>query len=328
MRRRLEGVAFLQNSQLVMISRTRASVRLTYFGNPEQLQTALAQRDIVLERGAVNWVLRDAREPATPAWPGSESAAPVLSAPPKLTDLGPPSEGATGESAKPDYLWPPLSVPVAVYMIMQSAHLAAFILFVLAGISDALDVPRQANDQTAFLGAILDPLADKTLLVGVPQHWDCKDICQAGWCAGGVSRPAYRRRCHHPVSGAARSEDAALITQGAGAAQLALAAIVLAKLGFPFDMDGLVHAAIYIVGDNRYFRCQPGVMDPSDGRSRRKRPSGRESERAEQLALDLNTRRDGAGNFLISSNVDVSLGGQMARLAGPGTSARRACWMR
>ena len=94
MRRRLEGVAFLQNSQLVMISRTRASVRLTYFGNPEQLQTALAQRDIVLERGAVNWVLRDAREPATPAWPGSESAAPVLSAPPKLTDLGPPPEGA------------------------------------------------------------------------------------------------------------------------------------------------------------------------------------------------------------------------------------------
>ena len=32
------------------------------------------------------------------------------------------------------------------------------------------------------------------------------------------------------------------------AAQLALAAIVLAKLGFPLDMDGLVHAAIYVVG--------------------------------------------------------------------------------
>ena len=32
------------------------------------------------------------------------------------------------------------------------------------------------------------------------------------------------------------------------AAQLALAAIVLAKLGFSLDIDGLVHAAIYVAG--------------------------------------------------------------------------------
>ncbi len=99
MRRRLQGIAFLQSSQLVMISRTRASVRLKYFGNPGQLRTALAQRDLVLERGTVNWTLRDASEPAAPVWPGTESvapsAAPVGSAPPEANDLGLPTEGAT-----------------------------------------------------------------------------------------------------------------------------------------------------------------------------------------------------------------------------------------
>ena len=50
-----------------------------------------------------------------------------------------------------------LSVPVAVYMIMQSAHLAAFILFVLAGISDALDgYLAKHNDQTTLLGFMQD----------------------------------------------------------------------------------------------------------------------------------------------------------------------------
>ena len=98
MRRRLQGVAFLQNSQLVMISRTQATVRLTYFGNPGQLRTALAQRDIILERGAVDWVLRDARVPAAPASSGAESdapsAVPFLSAPPEGTGAGSPSKGA------------------------------------------------------------------------------------------------------------------------------------------------------------------------------------------------------------------------------------------
>ena len=66
LRRRLRDIAFLQKTQLVMISRTQATVRLTYFGNPGQLRTALAQRDLVLEPGAVNWVLRDARAPRIP----------------------------------------------------------------------------------------------------------------------------------------------------------------------------------------------------------------------------------------------------------------------
>ena len=61
-----------------------------------------------------------------------------------------------------------LTVPVAVYLLMQSAYLSAFLLFLLAGVSDALDgyLAKRLN-QTTELGAILDPLADKALLVGV-----------------------------------------------------------------------------------------------------------------------------------------------------------------
>ena len=41
-------------------------------------------------------------------------------------------------------------------------------MFVIAGISDALDgYLAKQNNQTTQLGAILDPMADKTLLVGV-----------------------------------------------------------------------------------------------------------------------------------------------------------------
>ena len=61
-----------------------------------------------------------------------------------------------------------LSVPVAVYLLMQTAYMAAFLLFVAAGISDALDgyLAKRYN-QTTRIGALLDPLADKTLLVSV-----------------------------------------------------------------------------------------------------------------------------------------------------------------
>ena len=81
MRRRLRDIAFLQNTQLVMLSRTQATVRLTYFGNPGQLRTALAQRDLVLERGAVNWILRDARAPVPPPVSSEATVVPAVSEP-------------------------------------------------------------------------------------------------------------------------------------------------------------------------------------------------------------------------------------------------------
>ncbi|WNK01596.1 CDP-alcohol phosphatidyltransferase family protein [Thalassospiraceae bacterium LMO-JJ14] len=59
-----------------------------------------------------------------------------------------------------------LSVPVFVWLILIDETAAAFWLFLAAAISDAVDgiIAKSFNMQTD-LGAYLDPIADKTLLV-------------------------------------------------------------------------------------------------------------------------------------------------------------------
>ncbi len=60
------------------------------------------------------------------------------------------------------------SVPVAVWLILDERYSAAFWLFVGAGVSDALDgYIAKRFDRRTPLGALLDPVADKTLLAGV-----------------------------------------------------------------------------------------------------------------------------------------------------------------
>jgi len=59
-----------------------------------------------------------------------------------------------------------LLVPPVVFYMLQENYLPALILFVIAGITDSLDgwLAKRFNWQSA-LGEILDPLADKLLLV-------------------------------------------------------------------------------------------------------------------------------------------------------------------
>lgn len=59
-------------------------------------------------------------------------------------------------------------VPLIVWLIVSGESEAAFAVFVLAGISDAVDgfLARQFNLRSD-LGAYLDPLADKALLVSI-----------------------------------------------------------------------------------------------------------------------------------------------------------------
>jgi cardiolipin synthase len=61
-----------------------------------------------------------------------------------------------------------LAVPFAVYLILEGAFVAAFWLFVTAGITDAVDgFLAKRFGMTSTLGGFLDPLADKALLVSV-----------------------------------------------------------------------------------------------------------------------------------------------------------------
>ena len=61
-----------------------------------------------------------------------------------------------------------LDVPLAVWLIMSDRLGVAFWLFVVAGVSDALDgfIAKHFRVQSV-LGAYLDPLADKALLTSV-----------------------------------------------------------------------------------------------------------------------------------------------------------------
>ena len=56
-------------------------------------------------------------------------------------------------------------VPVIVILLIQGSFFKALIMFIVAGLSDALDgfLARVLNQQTV-LGAYLDPIADKALL--------------------------------------------------------------------------------------------------------------------------------------------------------------------
>ncbi len=61
-----------------------------------------------------------------------------------------------------------LAVPVVVYLILHCYDAAAFWLCVAAGVSDAIDgYLAKRLGQASELGGLLDPIADKTLLVGV-----------------------------------------------------------------------------------------------------------------------------------------------------------------
>ena len=61
-----------------------------------------------------------------------------------------------------------LLVPLIVYTLIEGHYTWAFALFVLAGLSDAVDgAIARLLDQQSALGVMLDPIADKLLLVTV-----------------------------------------------------------------------------------------------------------------------------------------------------------------
>ena len=61
-----------------------------------------------------------------------------------------------------------LLVPVVVWAIASGAMWIAFVLFLAAGVSDAVDgFLAKRFDMTTELGAYLDPLADKALIVSI-----------------------------------------------------------------------------------------------------------------------------------------------------------------
>jgi cardiolipin synthase len=61
-----------------------------------------------------------------------------------------------------------LAVPVIVWLLLGGDYVATFWVFTLASVSDAIDgFVAKRFDQRSALGALLDPIADKALIVSV-----------------------------------------------------------------------------------------------------------------------------------------------------------------
>jgi hypothetical protein len=69
-KRRLAGVAFIRRSDLLYLTRKRARLRISYIGDKDQLTLALAQNELVLEQGPINWTLRRTSKGRGGAQPG------------------------------------------------------------------------------------------------------------------------------------------------------------------------------------------------------------------------------------------------------------------
>ncbi len=143
-----------------------------------------------------------------------------------------------------------LAVPLMVYLLVEGANAAAFWLFVAAGASDAVDgFLAKRLGQTSELGAYLDPLADKALLVAVyvtlGHHDDLavwlvilvvfRDVMIIGGAlvlltaTGSIGvRPLYVSKINT-------------------AAQITLVMAVLAELGLGFDVKSGVDVLTYLV---------------------------------------------------------------------------------
>ena len=72
-----------------------------------------------------------------------------------------------------------LMTPLAVMMIISQRFFPAFLIFILAGVSDAIDgfIAKRFGLRTE-LGAYLDPLADKALLISIYVSLAYMPVCR------------------------------------------------------------------------------------------------------------------------------------------------------
>jgi len=144
-----------------------------------------------------------------------------------------------------------LSVPVIIWLVLSGALTEALILFALAGLSDAVDgFIAKRFDQRSVLGAMLDPVADKAMLVslfvtlGLAQHlpnWVVilvvfRDIMIIG---GFLFYTALGQRIR---------SDPLMISKINTAAQIALILVTLCRLAFAVPDYNLGLALTYVVG--------------------------------------------------------------------------------
>ncbi|MEQ8824798.1 MAG: CDP-alcohol phosphatidyltransferase family protein [Filomicrobium sp.] len=142
-----------------------------------------------------------------------------------------------------------LIVPVVFWLVITRQDAAAFVLFLVAGISDGIDgyLARRYNQRTE-LGAYLDPLADKLLLVSIFIGLGMRGDLPSWLVIAAVARDAMilaaviiSYMLHRPV------EIAPLMVSKLNTvAQITLAAFVLADEAFSINVPLLRTSLIWL----------------------------------------------------------------------------------
>ncbi|WP_112664341.1 CDP-alcohol phosphatidyltransferase family protein [Microvirga flavescens] len=141
-------------------------------------------------------------------------------------------------------------VPIVLVMIMQGRWVSAFILFVVAGVSDAVDgfIARRFNMQSEF-GAYIDPLADKGLLVSIYVTLAIVGAIPSWLAIVVVSRDAMivSAVLLSWVMGRPVEIRPLIVSKLNTVGQIAFAAFALATNAFGINLGGLEDIAMFIV---------------------------------------------------------------------------------
>ncbi len=141
-----------------------------------------------------------------------------------------------------------LCVPLAIWLVLSGETAAAFWVFIAAGLSDAVDgfIARRFN-QRSSLGALLDPAADKALLVsmyvtlGLAEHLPTwlviLVVFRDALIIGGFLLAA--------ALGQAMRWEPLLISKVNTALQIAVVGAVLAELGLGLALQRLASILVY-----------------------------------------------------------------------------------
>jgi cardiolipin synthase (CMP-forming) len=143
-----------------------------------------------------------------------------------------------------------LLVPLVIVMIGQERWMPAFVLFVVAGVSDAVDgfIARRFDMRSEF-GAYIDPLAAKTLLVSIYVALSVVGVLP-GWVAVLVVSRDVMIVAAIMVSYLMANPVAIrplFVSKINTAAQIAFAALILAAKAFALESGVLTTAAMSTV---------------------------------------------------------------------------------
>jgi cardiolipin synthase len=133
-------------------------------------------------------------------------------------------------------------VPVVVWAIASGAMWIAFVLFLVAGVSDAVDGYLAKRFQmTTELGAYLDPLADKALIVSIYLTLGINNLIPRWLVILVVSRDIMIVGAFmlSRLVGIPLKVKPLLVSKLNTVAQIVYACVVLASLGFDIRADAL-----------------------------------------------------------------------------------------